>query len=146
LVEGVIVDDDLDVQVSLDNGVAFAVAGQSLAYDLLVTNLSPGIDAGLVPVQFTSDWLQDLAWSCSGSGGGGCSGGTGAFAAQANLPAGAEVHYVVTAVVDPSFGNVDGPYDLVATAVATVADDSQPANNTAVHVDMGPRIFGDDFE
>jgi len=144
--QGSIVDDDLDVRVTLDDGVDVVEPGQSVSYDLVVENLSPTLDAGAVPLNFVAVPLQQLAWTCVPSGGASCAGGSGVFAAQPVLPAGAQAAYTVTGTAAPTLGATGGPSHLVASATAMLAIDSQPGDNTAVDVDAAPPLFADGFE
>lgn len=144
--QGTIVDDDVDLRLTLDDGVDVVEVGQTVAYDLVVANLSPTLDAGVVPLNFVAVPLQDVVWSCVPGGGASCEGGAGAFAAQPTLPAGAQANYTVTGIVAPTLGTAGGPTHLVATATAMLAIDSQPGDNTAVDVDLATGLFADGFE
>lgn len=142
-VAGVIVDDDLDVGITLSNGVERVQPGQGLTWVLAVTNHSPTLAAAPVQVTFaTMPPLDDLRWTCTAFGGASC--GAGADASVDETVALAPGSSVVFAIA----GTVPGEHDggVIASAMATLIDDGQPGNNTATDIDRGPVLFGDGFE
>lgn len=144
-VEAVIVDDDLDVSVLLDNGVDDVSPGQGMTYVFAVHNLSPGLSASAMEVGFsTTPPLQDLRWSCAGFGGATCTSGSGASLAQTVvLPPAATIVYAINGALPPAYAG-----DLVATAAAWPGNDadSQPQDNVAIDIDLGPVLFENGFE
>jgi hypothetical protein len=145
--DGVIVDDDFDVGVTLDNGVSAVQPAQALTYQLVVSNHSPMLDAGLVHVVFgTNPILENVAWTCVPFAGAGCApSGSGVLDESMQMPPGAAATYTITAIV-PAF---DGR-PLVAIAQASLGAgmvDGQPNDNQASDVDAGPAgIFADGFD
>jgi hypothetical protein len=145
--DGVIVDDDFDVGVTLDDGVNAVQPAQALSYQLVVSNHSPTLDAGLVHVVFgTNPILENVAWTCVPFAGAGCApSGSGVLDESMQMPPSAVATYTITATV-PAF---DGR-PLVATAQASLDAgmvDSQPNDNQASDVDAGPAgIFADGFD
>ena len=145
--DGVIVDDDFDVGVTLDDGVNAVLPAQPLTYQLVVSNHSPTLDAGLVHVVFgTNPLLENVAWTCVPFAGAGCApSGSGTLDESMQMPPGAVATYSITATV-PAF---DGR-PLVATAQASLGAglvDSQPNDNQASDIDTGPAgIFTNGFD
>ncbi|MBA8887136.1 hypothetical protein FHW12_001350 [Dokdonella fugitiva] len=145
--DGVIVDDDVDVGVSLDDGVVAVTPGQALVYQLVVGNHSPTLGAGTVHVTFGSaPALDAVSWTCIGVGGATCApSGSGTLDESIVLPAGGSAAFAISAHA-PEFDGVP----LVASAQATLSGgivDSQPGDNQAADVDAGPAgIFTDGFD
>jgi hypothetical protein len=142
---GVIVDDDVDVGISLSDGVTAVTPGQALTYQMVVTNHSPTLPGTVHVVFGTSPSLLDVSWTCVALGGAICaSSGSGILDEAVTLPGGGVAAFVIGATV-PAFDGVP----LLATAQATLAGpvDSQPGDNFANDVDTGPAgIFMDGFE
>lgn len=144
-VQGVIVDDDIDVGITLANGVDTVSPGQPLSYALVVTNHSPTLAAAPVDVAFaTSPTLDALRWTCTAFGGATCAaGGSGEFDQTVTLAPGSTAVFAIAGVVPQTHAG-----SVAASASATLrnGDDSQLADNIANDVDGGPVLFGDGFE
>jgi uncharacterized repeat protein (TIGR01451 family) len=94
---------DLDLAVTVSNGVPSVVPGTGVTYLATVTNAGPAT-ATAAPVSITVPGLSGLAWSCLAAGAPGSScaaAGSGAVSDAATLPAGGAVTYTLTGTVDP---------------------------------------------
>ncbi|MDH5821963.1 DUF642 domain-containing protein [Luteimonas sp. RD2P54] len=126
-----IIDDDVDLAITKDDGQTAYSPGGTVVYEIVVTNLGPVGVLGAQVGDPLPDGITDASWTCTDDGGGTCgaASGTGAIATTADLPAGASVTYALTMTVPPGFGG-----DLVNTATVDAPagmTDADPANNTA---------------
>ncbi|WP_407353714.1 hypothetical protein [Luteimonas sp. R10] len=127
-----IVDDDVDLAITKDDGQTAYSPGGTVIYEIVVTNNGPVAVLSAQVSDPLPDGITDASWTCADDGSGsacGAASGTGAIATTADLPAGASVTYTLTMTVPIGFGG-----DLVNTATVDVPagmTDADPANNTA---------------
>ncbi len=130
-------DSQADLSVTKDDGVTVYVPGESVTYDIVVSNAGPSDAPGSlvsdeIPIQFTS-W----SWTCVEAGGAtdcdGVSNSTTDFSDTVDLPTGSSITYTVIAQIASSATGV-------LTNTVTVATDSgitdpTPEDNTATDTD-----------
>lgn len=148
-VAGGILDDDPDAGVVLTPGALFVHEGETLGYTLRADNNSPLFDAnGILINSLTTPALENIAWTCIGSGGASCApSGSDDLAETVDLPPNAHVIFDVSGTVPISGGTGNSALDILASLVPP-ADDKNPANDgdestvTILHLSL----FGDGFE
>jgi uncharacterized repeat protein (TIGR01451 family) len=116
-----------DLVVTKTDNRSQVFAGETIQYEIAVRNDGPDDISGAQVTDVLPAILQNVSWTCSGTGGASCTGspGTGDIASTANLPNGGEVIYLVSATVPP---NATG--NLINTATVTaLAADPDPGNN-----------------
>lgn len=127
----------VDLAVTNSNGVDTAVAGTAVAYTITVTNKGPFDVAGVLVKDTFPSPMQDVAWTCTATGGAGgavCpTNGTGNLNASVDLPVDGVVTFTVTAnLYKGSFGTLINTAEAVLPAGFA---DSQPADNVATDTD-----------
>ncbi|TVQ34873.1 MAG: DUF11 domain-containing protein, partial [Wenzhouxiangella sp.] len=134
----VLVVSDLAVTKS---GPAEAVAGETITYEIKVTNAGPSDALGIRIQDLAPAELLDVDWTCAANGNSSCPpAGTGIPDITASLLVGDEITVQVGATIDPAFvgqlvngvivhpeaqatdPNPDGQTDEVVTTVTAVAD------------------------
>ena len=92
-----------DLAVSLDDGTATAIPGESTVYTLTVTNGGPS-DATGSQVTATPDDAASCTWTCVASPGASCTAGpiVGDLADTVQLPAAASLTYSGDCAIDPA--------------------------------------------
>lgn len=125
------------------------LAGQNLAYTIVVNNAGPSASPSTTIVDvFPAQYLSPI-WTCTPSGGANCnfSGtGTGNITQSVSLPVGGSVTYAVSGNVQPGFTG-----DLVNSVSAVVGGsvtDPNGANNTftLTTLPFTDAVFADGFE
>lgn len=131
-----IVDDDVDLSITKDDGTATYVPGFDVNYSIVVANNGPVAVTGVQVADPLPAGIADASWTCGDATGGGACGaasGTGAIDTTADLPAGASVTYTLTLLVPPDYVG-----DLANTATVSAPDgfnDIDPTDNTATDID-----------
>jgi len=124
----------VDLGITVTDGVASATPGGSVTYTITASNPS-GINLTGVTVADTFPAiLTGVAWTATGAGGGvPTASGSGNINDTVSLPGGASVTYTVTATISPAATG-----SLSNTATVTVpgsVTDPVPANNSATDTD-----------
>lgn len=125
------VDEAADLVILKSDGRLIAAPGEQVVYGIAVTNLGgPSAVTGATVTDTFPAVLQNVTWSCSGSGGGTCltPSGSGNLNAQVNLGPNQSVEFTVFATIDPAAPA--GALTNTATVTSPVAD-TDPANNSA---------------
>lgn len=117
-------------------GPATYTAGSPITYTIVASNAGPDpVQSAIVSDTFPAA-VTGVTYTCTGTGGGVCSGGTGNINNQVDLPSGGSVTYVVTGTVAPgTSGNVANTASIATPAGVT---DPTPANNSATTTATGP--------
>ena len=146
-----IIDDDdnqADVSITIDDGRSTIPVGQSTIYEVQLGNASATVDVAAVDiVQTVPATLENLSWTCTGSGATCPASGSGALGLTVALPASGSMTFLVTATVVSS----TPPSTLETSVSATVqAPQSDPntANNSAADSNqvLGDPLLADGFE
>ncbi|MCB1637021.1 MAG: hypothetical protein KDI51_20700, partial [Xanthomonadales bacterium] len=142
-------DDALDIAVTIDDGRSSIPVGQSTVYAVIVSNSSTLTDATAVAISQTAPpALENLSWTCTGSGGASCpASGSGALALTVGLPAGSSVTFQVTASV--ALAASPGPLETSVSATLQPPQvDPNLANNSAADTNqvLGDPLLADSFE
>jgi len=122
-----------DLSVTVTDGVSSVTPGNPVTYTIVATNVGPNNVTGATVSDTFPPNLEGVTWTCVGTGGATCvPAGVGNISATVDLPAGGQVTFIATGILDlSSSGN------LVDTAtISSGAIDSNPANNTADDVDV----------
>lgn len=137
-----------DLSVELDDGRAFAVPGETVAYTLAVTNRGPAGAAGVRVTDAFPEALESCRWRCAAAGGARCTrSGSGDVDELVDLPSGGSATWTATCTVAR-----DATGSLVNTAAIEVPPgvfDPDLGDNAATDVDGFPgdlTITKDDFE
>ena len=126
-----------DLSVTKDDGVTEYIPGESVTYNIVVSNAGPSDAPGSlvsdeIPAQFTS-W----SWTCVQSGGAsGCDAVTDVsvdFSDTVDLPAGASITYTVTAQIASSASGILS--NTVTVTPGTGITDPTPENNVDTDTD-----------
>lgn len=112
-----------------------AIPGETLTYQLTVRNLGPGDAAGAQVLDLLPQDLQGALWTCSPSAGAACTAsGSGDVIDTVAIPAGGEVIYQVTGMVNAA--TLEGQLlNSASVAPAPGLDDPAPSNNHASDID-----------
>lgn len=123
-----------DLVITKTDGLATAVAGQSVTYTIKASNLGPNAVTGAT-VADTFPASLTCSWTCVGAGGGTCTAGpvAGNINNAVNLPVGGSATYTAICTVSPSAtGSLVNTATIAAPAGVT---DPNGANNSATDTD-----------
>ena len=106
-------------------GDTTATAGGPIAYSITLSNSGPSDVTGVGVSDAFPATLTGVSWTCVGSGGGSCSGGSGAISDSVNLPVGASVTYTINGTVlsDTAAGPLTNTVMVSNPAGTDVSDD-----------------------
>jgi uncharacterized repeat protein (TIGR01451 family) len=123
-----------DLAITKDDGGPNAVAGGTVTYTVVASNVGPLGLGGVNVVDTFPSSLSNIHWTCAASPGSSCSpSGSGGLNQLANLAAGGTATYTVTATVDPhATGTVT---NSVTIAPPAGSSDPTSANNSASDTD-----------
>jgi uncharacterized repeat protein (TIGR01451 family) len=117
-----------DLSITKTDGQTSDVPGTSITYTVVVSNAGPSDATGVTVTDTLPTALTGATWTCVGTGGGTCTAsGSGNLSDSANIPAGGNVTYTLTATISPAATGT-----LSNTATITSAIDSTSGNNDAV--------------
>jgi uncharacterized repeat protein (TIGR01451 family) len=121
-----------DLSITKTDDQAYYIAGQTLAYTIVVTNTTGSVAVAGAQVNDTVPAsLTGATWTCAASAGSSCAAsGTGDIADSVNLLGFGTATYTLTATVSPSATG-----DLVNTATVSAVEDPATTNNTATDTD-----------
>ncbi len=129
-----------DLGIVLTDGHDTAIPGETVVYQMTLTNLGPSNAAGAQVVFPLPDGILSMDWTCEALGGAACgaASGSGPISEAIDLPAGTTVTFTVDTDIDPG---VTGT--LVAVAWVLEGEegddgprgDPDPMNNTDTDVD-----------
>ncbi len=119
-----------DLSITKTDGFATYAPGAFARYTVVATNSGPDPVVGATVIDNFSSSFNSPSFTCSGTGGGTCPAlGTGNINALVDLPVGATVTFLITAMVSESAtGNLVNTATITAPAGVT---DPQPANSSA---------------
>jgi uncharacterized repeat protein (TIGR01451 family) len=121
-----------DLSLSLTDNKDFAVSGEPINYNLVVSNAGPDAANGALINETLPDIVYGITWSCVHSIGSACLGsGSGLINTEVSLAASGYVTITITAQVAPMRLGT-----LVHTATATFPGDPNPLNNHATDIDV----------
>jgi uncharacterized repeat protein (TIGR01451 family) len=139
---GMLVQKQADVAVAISDGREFVQIGDTVDYVITVSNKGPSAASAMVSDTLPPE-LDDGSWTCMTTGGASCTSGSGnVLSDTANLPAGASVTYVYSAMV---LGG-DGIDNAVTATVLGGVVDPNPGNNTASDATDLVVVFRDGFD
>ncbi len=134
-----------DLSVTIDNGTTLVLVGQTVTYTLTASNVAGDAIAGARVVMAPLADLFGVSWTCAATGTAACgaASGVGVPDTTADLSAGGQVVYTITATVAPEAAD---PL-IVGAGVSTPAGarDDVAANDTAFDTDTSVMIR-DGFE
>lgn len=148
-VEGLILDDDIDLSVVLTPIDVELLQGAATGYSVRVENHSPLFDAENVLVDSISiPSLDATSWSCSAFSGAACSpSGMGEPSESVSLPAGSHVIFDVTGSAPASGSNANETLELMTSITPAVADSDALNNSDAATLTvLSFQVFADSFE
>jgi len=117
-----------DLSITKTDGQTSDIPGTSVTYTIVVSNAGPSNAPSVTVTDTLPTTLTGATWTCVGTGGGTCTAsGSGDISDSANLPAGGNVTYTLTATISPAATGT-----LSNTATITSAIDSTSGNNEAV--------------
>lgn len=124
-----------DLSITKTDGSTTAVAGQPIAYTIVVRNNGPSVVNGATITDNVPSKLTNVNWTCTPSAGASCAAatGSGSINTTVNLPPGATATFTLQATVISSATDT-----LSNTATVTApasAPDTSVANNSATDVD-----------
>jgi uncharacterized repeat protein (TIGR01451 family) len=121
-----------NVGITVSSGLTRVAWGQPITYTIIATNSGAGPAPAVTLTDTMPPELQNVTWTCVGSGGGSCTAsGSGSISdAAVVLPAAASVTYTVTASVIAGVGNSSTTH-TAAALLTSGGIDSDPANNSA---------------
>lgn len=125
----------VNLSITKTNGVNSLVPGNNTTYTIVVTNSGPSSANGTTITDNFPSSLTVGTWTCVGSGGGVCNGGTGSgnINRSVDLPPDGSVTFSIPAMVSPS---ARGTLTNTATVTAPVgATDTTPGNNSVTDTD-----------
>ncbi len=141
---------EVDLYITVDNGISWVVPGDSVNYTIVVGNAGPSNVAGAtVSDVFPAD-LTGVGWTCVGANGGICTAsGSGDILETVDLPVGATVTYTATGICDLAATGLS--LDNTAAVAGPVSvTELNSSDNTATDDDEivrpGDLIFSDDSE
>ncbi len=102
LIDDVRVEPHTDLWITKDDGVAAALPGQPLTYQITVGNNGPNDAIGALVTDIFPAELLNPGWTCAATGGASCPGsGTGQLNELVDLPVGSTVTFTVSTTIDP---------------------------------------------
>lgn len=118
-----------DVGVVISNPAPVLTPGSPTTYEVTVTNHGPTAVSNVDLSANAPAGVSYGNWTCTASGGAVCpaASGSGNIAETLALPVGGELVYRIAADVSPT---ATGP-NITATAAVTLANDTDPSNNTS---------------
>lgn len=122
-----------DLAVTVDDGQAEAVPGETVTYEAVVSNLGPGeAPDATVAIDFSS-LLTAVLWTCLPSGTATCTAsGSGDIDDTVTLGAGETLTYVAVGSINPG---ATGSLTTTASVVNPVGDDPAPTSNSDADTD-----------
>ena len=124
-----------DLQVRKSDGIVEALPGTTVVYTIIITNAGPSAVTGATVSDVLPVAIRSASWTCSATGGSGCSAasGSGNINTNVNLAVNGQATFVVTAAIDPIASGT-----LVNTATVTPPAgtvDPVPGNNSSTDTD-----------
>jgi uncharacterized repeat protein (TIGR01451 family) len=137
-----------DVSVTLSDGLATVLPGQSVRYTLTVNNVGINGLAGVLVTTALSENLSQVTWTCRATTGSQCtSNGFGELTDSIDIASRGSVSYRIDALVSPTATGTVSVSVSAATPSGYV--DLTPDNNRATDTDTvydASTIFADGFD
>ncbi len=127
---------NVDLGITVDDGVATVQRGDAVTYTLVVTNTGAGAANNAQVSWSVPSALQSATWTCSATSGANCGGsgsGSNSISRQVNVAVGATVTFLIHATVR---SNATGTIDSTATVTKSAGDnEANTGNNSATDSD-----------
>jgi len=129
---------NLDLSITLTDGLLLAHTGDTLTYTIVVSNPGPAAVTGARVSDELPAELENVSWTCLASSGAVCPAASGSDTLNetVNLPAASSLTYTVTARVKQDALHTLGMFGILTNTASLTppldVDDANLSNNTAV--------------